>query len=95
MRVEIRLLDLHGLGLHAAIDAFRCAYNEALASIWPAPIKVVHGYGSTGQGGIIIWKLRDILQEHRRLGLLAFECGEDIDRKYTSLGYTIVYPHSL
>ena len=95
--IVARELDLHELGVKEALNEFRRVYKQVLNSAPWTHIKVIHGYGSSGEGGKIIWKLRELLAYNREQARLRFECGEDLDprsspQRYLSLGYTIVSP---
>ncbi len=83
-------LDLHGRTWREALEEFTALYNTALESTVDsgvATITVVHGYGSTGEGGVIRTRLRAFLQ---RCGdRLEFTAGEDLD---DNPGCTVVMP---
>lgn len=73
-------LDLHGYTWAKALEEFIDFYNAALESTVDgdtASLTVIHGYGSTGEGGAIRTRLRAFLQ---RCGdPLEFTAGEDLD----------------
>ena len=72
-------LDFHNMDSGQAIDDFISAYN----SLCPGgTIKLIHGYGSTGSGGIIRNLIRTFLKEHS--DCLVYECENE--------GCTLVYP---
>ena len=48
-----------------AIDAFVERYNALFAEGYRGRIEVIHGYGSSGEGGAIRKKLRSFLAAHR------------------------------
>ena len=75
-------LDLHGLTVAEAIEQFVQCYNARVDCCW----KIIHGYGSTGEGGIIRVKLRTFLDQH--LDKLRYEAGDD----YGDPGWIFVYP---
>jgi hypothetical protein len=79
-------LDLHGYTVVEAIEQFvqqyNCRVDDNRYDCW----KVIHGYGSSGEGGAIRVKLRAFLNEH--LDKLQYESGED----YGDPGWTFVYP---
>ena len=50
-------------------------------------LDVVHGYGSTGEGGVIRGRLRGFLERHN--DCLEFRPGENVDGNQ---GHTIVIP---
>lgn len=80
-------LDLHGYSLNQALDIFVETYNVLIDSQSHEPLKVVHGYGSTGVGGVIRKCVTNLLEAHHES--LEYAFGEDIDG---NPGYTIVYP---
>ena len=78
--METHELDLHDHTRPEAIQAFITLYNDAFdRAIDPAAIqlKLVHGYGSTGEGGVLRKRLRSFLEGLR--DRLDFTPGEDID----------------
>lgn len=79
-------LDLHGLTAAAAIERFVVAYNLRIKRAQFACWTVVHGYGSTGEGGVIRSKLRKFLDAH--LDKLRYEPGDN----YGNPGWTWVHP---
>ena len=85
-------LDLHGLTWQESLKEFLSVYEEAVSSGGePSSIQitVIHGYGSTGEGGVLRNRLRGFLS---RFGeCLEFTPGEDIDGNQ---GCTIVKPVS-
>ena len=75
----MRELDLHGLTWRESLEEFEAECRRALEQSGGAPtkIRVIHGYGSEGEGGVLRDRLRafcdrfdDCLQYIRR---------EDID----------------
>jgi hypothetical protein len=80
-------LDLHGLTVDEAVKAFVDFYNRHVKLSSPEPIRVVHGWGSSGQGGKIRLKLRELLAG--ATPNLDWKPGEDVEG---NLGVTIVYP---
>lgn len=81
-------IDLHGFPMVEAIETFVNYYNDRVHNGDFTRILVIHGYGSTGEGGKIRVRLRNFLAGHR--DFLAFECGEHIDGG--NLGNTFVFP---
>jgi hypothetical protein len=81
-------LDLHSLPAHEALDVFVNFYNRQVSSGSRSPIEVVHGYGSSGAGGVIRKKLRSFLQANSTF--LSYTTGESRDG---NPGYTLVYPN--
>jgi hypothetical protein len=78
-------LDLHGFTVAESIELFvqqyNCRVDDNQYDCW----KVIHGYGSTGEGGVIRVKLRAFLDEH--LDKLRYEAGDD----YGDPGWAFVY----
>lgn len=60
-----RRIDLHGLTVDEAIAAFVRRYNAFLSEGYRGRIEVIHGYGSSGEGGAIRRRLRSFLAAHR------------------------------
>ncbi|HOY66836.1 MAG TPA: Smr/MutS family protein [Candidatus Ozemobacteraceae bacterium] len=81
-------IDLHGLPTAEAIDAFIGYYNERVRRGDCGRILVIHGYGSTGEGGKIRTRLRNFLAAHGEC--LSFESGEHLSGG--NLGTTLVFP---
>ena len=82
-------LDLHGKTWVEALTEFRDFYNAAARS-HPAggvQLEVVHGYGSTGQGGRLLTSLRTYLERQSQAGLLSYRAGEAVDG---NPGHTLV-----
>ena len=83
-------LDLHGHTWNEAKNAFTHLYNESFTGTGEpsvSTIDIVHGYGSTGEGGIIRTRLRKFLERHT--DYLEFVPGEDMDGNQ---GHTLVAP---
>ncbi len=83
-------LDLHGYTVSDALAEFIKVYNESLGGTdgrRASTLTVVHGYGSTGEGGAIRDRLRAFLQRHS--SRLEFKNGEDYDGNQ---GCTLVTP---
>ncbi|ADU66807.1 Smr/MutS family protein [Desulfurispirillum indicum] len=57
-------LDLHHLSPIAAIDLFVEHYNRAIGSGERHPMEIIHGYGSSGEGGVIRRHLHRLLAAH-------------------------------
>lgn len=81
-------IDLHGLLTAEAIDAFIGYYNDRVQRGDHSRILVIHGYGSTGEGGKIRARLRTFLAAHGEC--LSFEPGEHLSGG--NLGTTFVFP---
>lgn len=85
-----RELDLHGQTWSEAQAAFIEFYNDAIlkdGGHGTGSLDVVHGYGSTGPGGVLRTRLRAFLQRHEER--LEFMPGESVDGNQ---GHTIVIP---
>jgi hypothetical protein len=87
-----RILDLHGMTRNEAHDAFIDFYNGAVGRSGgkPGRLEVVHGYGSSGTGGILRAWLRGFLERHT--SSLEFQPGENVDG---NPGHTIIAPLKL
>ena len=79
-----RTLDLHGMTWLEALPAFIEFYNRAVARGDAARLEVVHGYGSTGEGGVLLKRLRAFLASHAE----SLEVQTD-----SNPGHTFVTPH--
>jgi hypothetical protein len=79
-------LDLHGLTNDEAIRVFIERYNRHVQGS-REPLRIIHGWGSSGEGGKIRRKIREILTEATEN--LDWAPGEDVEG---NLGVTIVYP---
>lgn len=81
-----RTLDLHGLIWDEALAAFVAFYNDARRQSG-GKLDVVHGYGSTGTGGVLRQRLRAFLQKNN--DRLEFFPGEQVDG---NPGHTVIVP---
>lgn len=81
-------IDLHGCDLIEAVETFVSFYNSRVARGDCSRIDVIHGYGSTGEGGAIRVKIRSFLEKH--CDSLTYEYGE----RFPPLnpGKTMVFP---
>lgn len=79
-------LDLHGFTVKEAIDRFVQQYNERVKKSQGGAWTIIHGYGSSGQGGAIRNQLRSFLEQHQ--DKLRYEPGDN----YGNAGWTWVYP---
>ncbi len=59
------VIDLHEMNRNEAIRFFIDKYNEAFKSGYRGEITVIHGYGSSGRGGVIKKELKGFLDSHR------------------------------
>jgi hypothetical protein len=83
----LREIDLHGLKLADALHLFVETFNSVASSGKPEPVKVIHGYGSSGTGGEIRRRVRDLLKRNPHSG--SFVTGEEMEN---NPGFTVVYP---
>jgi hypothetical protein len=54
-------IDLHGLTRIEAVEAFIKFYNSRVKKGNLIPFDVIHGYGSSGVGGVLLNKIRSFL----------------------------------
>ena len=80
-------IDLHGLTVEEALSRLANHYNERLRAGDAGPIRVIHGYGSSGRGGELRNAIRGLLSRHA--GRLEFVPGETY---FNNPGVTVVYP---
>ncbi|MGE5247449.1 MAG: Smr/MutS family protein [Verrucomicrobiota bacterium] len=80
-------LDLHGLAVADGIARLAAHCNARLRAGDTGPIRVVHGYGSSGRGGDLRAAVREFLGRHA--GRVEFVPGETY---FNNPGVTIVYP---
>ena len=85
-------LDLHEKTWNEALAEFIAFYNQAIqraADVPQSRLNVIHGYGSSGAGGVLRKRLRNFLQEQSAAGRLEFTPGEHAD---ANPGHTLVQP---
>ena len=70
-----------------ALRVFAEAYNRRVARGDISPLRIIHGYGSSGGEGAIGRELRRYLLKHGNA--VSFVAGEDYS---TNPGFTVVYP---
>ena len=82
-------IDLHGKTWTEALAEFLDYYNRNATKAGDATpiLDVVHGYGSTGSGGVLRGRLRAFLAKYPQC--LEFKPGEDFD---SNPGHTLVTP---
>ena len=80
-------LDVHGKTWAEAKADFIEAYNKTFTRSARQVVDVVHGYGSTGQGGVIRTRLRTYLNGCS--AYLTYQTGEHLD---ANPGHTVVTP---
>jgi hypothetical protein len=83
-------IDVHGLSVAEAMRTFVAFYNDRLRKGHRERIEVIHGYGSSGTGGVILQELRDYLAANAGR-LESFVLGESVG----NVGVTIVYPKKI
>ncbi|MGB9868017.1 MAG: Smr/MutS family protein [Bacillota bacterium] len=83
----MKQIDLHGLRTQEALELLVATYNASVSQGDLGPIKVIHGYGSSGTGGDTKRAVRSLLQRNRHCA--EYVLGEDVEG---NPGYTIVYP---
>jgi hypothetical protein len=83
-------LDVHGLSVNDALRVFVEFYNRQARSSSRDPMRVIHGWGSSGEGGRIRPRLRQLLSEVEPN--LDWKAGEDLEG---NPGVTIVYPRKV
>ena len=84
---ETRSIDLHNFTVAEALREIVRFYNHCVRSGYHGRLEVIHGYGSTGGGGVIREELRRYLKAHA--GVFGeFLAGESLRNP----GVTILYP---
>jgi dsDNA-specific endonuclease/ATPase MutS2 len=84
---ESRSIDLHERTVAEAIREFVRFYNSCVRSGYRGRLEVIHGYGSSGSGGVIREELRKFLKaQEETFG--EFLAGESLRNP----GVTILYP---
>lgn len=63
-RLNSEVIDLHGLSTDVAIQTFISRANKLCNAGHRGWVTVVHGYGSTGVGGVIKQRIRALLNHH-------------------------------
>jgi dsDNA-specific endonuclease/ATPase MutS2 len=84
---ESRSIDLHERTVAGAIREFVRFYNSCVRSGYRGRLEVIHGYGSSGSGGVIREELRKFLKAHEET-FGEFLSGESLRNP----GVTILYP---
>ncbi|OGK08271.1 MAG: hypothetical protein A2W80_12250 [Candidatus Riflebacteria bacterium GWC2_50_8] len=88
MYAMINEIDLHGMTQIEAVEAFIQYYNRQVKNRDFSRIDVIHGYGSTGEGGALRLRIRSFLARHT--DCLSFEPGESF--RPGNPGQTLVFP---
>lgn len=83
----MREVDLHGMKYASAMELFIEEHNAIADRGRAEPLKVIHGYGSSGAGGELRTAIRSLLKKNPASG--EFVTGEVAEG---NPGYTIVYP---
>ena len=81
-------IDLHGFTQIEAVEALVKYYNRQVKSGDCSRIDVIHGYGSSGEGGALRVRIRGFLARHA--DCLRFELGENFPP--LNPGKTLVFP---
>lgn len=81
-------IDLHGLTQIEAVEALVKYYNRQVKNGDRSRIDVIHGYGSSGEGGALRVRIRSFLARHPEC--LRFELGENFPP--LNPGKTLVFP---
>ena len=84
---ENRSIDLHNCTVAEAIREFVRFYNSCVRSGYHGRVEIIHGYGSSGTGGVIREELRRYLKAHEEI-FGEFLAGESLRNP----GVTILYP---
>jgi hypothetical protein len=84
---ETRSIDLHNFTAAEALREFVRFYNNCVRSGYHGRLEVIHGYGSTGGGGVIREELRKYLKAYSEI-FGEFLAGESLRNP----GVTILYP---
>jgi len=82
-----RSIDLHNFTVAEALREFVRFYNNCVRNGYHGRLEVIHGYGSTGGGGVIREELRKYLKAHSEI-FGEFLAGESL----RNAGVTILYP---
>jgi dsDNA-specific endonuclease/ATPase MutS2 len=80
-------IDLHTRTVPEAIREFVRFYNSCVRAGFHGRLEVIHGYGSSGSGGVIREELRKYLKAHEAI-FGEFLAGESLRNP----GVTILYP---
>ena len=84
---ENRSIDLHNCTVAEAIREFVRFYNSCVQSGYHGRLEIIHGYGSSGSGGVIRDELRRYLKAHEEI-FGDFLPGESLRNP----GVTVLYP---
>jgi dsDNA-specific endonuclease/ATPase MutS2 len=84
---ESRSIDLHERTVAEAIREFVRFYNSCVRNGYRGRLEVIHGYGKSGNGGVIRDEMRKFLKAHEET-FGEFLAGESLRNP----GVTIVYP---
>jgi hypothetical protein len=84
---ENRSIDLHNCTVDEAIREFVRFYNCCVRAGYRGRLEIIHGYGSSGSGGVIRDELRRYLTAHEEI-FGEFLAGESLRNP----GVTILFP---
>jgi dsDNA-specific endonuclease/ATPase MutS2 len=84
---ESRSINLHNFTVAEAIREFVRFYNSCVRSGYRGRLEIIHGYGSSGGGGVIREELRRYLKAHEEI-FGEYLPGESLRNP----GVTILYP---
>lgn len=76
-------IDLHDKNVNEAINYFMQKYNEHLSNGFKSQITVIHGYGSSGVGGKIKNRFKELSEAYRGYFKVSYT---------SNLGITLVQP---
>jgi DNA-nicking Smr family endonuclease len=82
---ETRSIDLHNFTVAEALREFVRFYNNCVRSGYRGRLEVIHGYGSTGGGGVIREELRKYLKAHSESSLPERACATLESRSSTQV----------
>lgn len=85
-RPATKSIDLHRFTVAEALREFVRFYNACVRSGYRGRIEIIHGYGSSGTGGVIREELRKYLSAHDEI-FSQFLPGENLRNP----GVTILY----
>jgi len=92
---NIYKINLHGYTVDQALKQFIAMYNLCVQKTKTIEICIIHGYGSTGEGGKIRSSLRKYLSQ--QTDKLQWTCGEQISGNagvtYVKPKHTLPEPH--
>ena len=81
-------IDLHGFTKLEAIEALIEFYNSRVKKGNLSPFEVIHGYGSSGVGGVLLSRIRGFLSDYSEM--LDFDYGNNFLNN--NPGVTRIFP---